>query len=112
MHAKLQSQLIALGRLVAVEAAADLERIAELANAAVDPTADLVAKRGAALAEAYVGAMAPFREAIIQSTSAEDAIARVSALYGEWSPRRVTEMVDEALQLAAAQGAVEAKSRA
>jgi len=83
--------------------------VAQFLNDTADPTDDAVARKAAALADAYRGAMTPFRQAILDSTSPEDAIARVSALYRDWSPTRVIVAVNEALELAAAAGAVRAK---
>jgi len=83
--------------------------VVEFIDAATDPTNDAVDRKAAALAEAYRGAMIPFRQAILESSSPEDAIARVSALYRGWSPTRVIQAVNEALELAAAAGAIRAK---
>lgn len=72
---------------------------------APDPTDAIVARRSSELGAAYAGAMAPFREAILASNSAEDAVARVQALYVDWRPERVARLVEDALQIAAASAA-------
>jgi hypothetical protein len=70
-----------------------------------DPTDELVRRKVAILGEAYSGAMVPFRDALLASNSAEDAVARVQAAFAEWSPARVQRLVEEALQISAAAGA-------
>lgn len=70
-----------------------------------DPVDAIAERRAAELGAAYAGAMAPFREAILASNSAEDAIARVQAAYADWQPGRVSRLVEEALQISAAAGA-------
>ena len=70
-----------------------------------DPTDRLVRDHGAALATAYRGAMAPFRAALLASTSREDALTRLQTLYADWPAARLAEELERALQLAAAQGA-------
>lgn len=70
-----------------------------------DPTDHAVARRAQALGEAYQGALAPMRQAILDSTSPEDALGRARAAFSGWRPHRVAALVEEGLQLAAAAGA-------
>jgi phage gp29-like protein len=77
-----------------------------------DPTDAIAERRAGALGAAYAGAMAPFRSAILASTSPEDAIQRVAALYLDWKPERVARLVEEALQITAAAGAAGAIQKA
>ena len=70
-----------------------------------DPTDAVVRARGAALAQAYRGAMAPFRQAVLASTSREDCLARLQVLYADWPVERLAAEMETALQLAAAAGA-------
>ena len=73
-----------------------------------DPTERLVRDHGAALARAYRGALAPFRAAILSSTSREECLATLKTLYADWPAERLAEELDRALQLAAAEGAAAA----
>jgi len=72
---------------------------------APDPTARLVRTHAPALATAYRGAMAPFRAALLESTSREDALGRLQNLYADWPAARLADELERALQLAAASGA-------
>jgi hypothetical protein len=74
-----------------------------------DPAAEIAERRAAALGAAYAGAMAPFRQALLASNSAEEAMERVQALYADWQPERVVRLVEEALQISAAAGVSAAK---
>ena len=76
-----------------------------------DPTDRLVRGHGAALAQAYRGAMAPFRAAILSSTSREDCLATLKTLYADWPAERLAEELNRALQLAAAEGAAGAGAK-
>jgi phage gp29-like protein len=73
-----------------------------------NPTAAITAQRAAALAAAYKGVMAPFREIILSSHSQEEALTRLSAAYRDWKPERLAAELETALQLCAAQGAAAA----
>lgn len=73
-----------------------------------NPSDAAVAHRRAALTAAYRGSMAPFREAILASTSREDCLARLQTLYADWSPDRLSSELETALQIAAAAGAAAA----
>jgi phage gp29-like protein len=77
-----------------------------------DTTDAIAERRAGALGAAYSGAMAPFRAAILASTSPEDAIQRVAALFLDWKPERVARLVEEALQITAAAGAAGAIQKA
>ena len=76
-------------------------------KAAADPQApapsDIIAQRKAAvLAAAYRGALAPVRQIILDSSSPEDAKARMKKFFSDWHPEKVVAVTEEALQLAAA----------
>ena len=58
-----------------------------------------------ALAAAYKGSMAPFRQAIQASTSRADCLLRLERLYADWQPARLAAELDNALQLCSAQAA-------
>lgn len=105
-------QLVCACRALATDLARDLGDLAELLNAdpAGDPAAVIAARRRKALGEVYSGAMAPFREAIIQSTSPEDALRRLQDQYKTWSPSRLMAEIEAALQVCAAMGAGDAVS--
>ena len=64
--------------------------------------------RIAALTAAFKGRYAPVRDIILRSTSREDALANLRAFYPELAPNRVTAIVEEAAQVSAAAGAVDA----
>jgi phage gp29-like protein len=83
---------------------APLIRDPHLTDAIADP-------RAAALAAAFKGRYAPIRRIILESESAEDAQAKLAKFYPELSENRVTALVEEAMQISAAAGAVEAKSQ-
>jgi phage gp29-like protein len=71
----------------------------------------LVRTHSADLARAYRGALAPFRQAILESTSREDCLERLKALYADWPGERLAAELDRALQIAAAEGAAHGVSR-
>jgi phage gp29-like protein len=73
-----------------------------------DPVDGIVARRKEALVAAYKGAMAPFRQAILSSNSKEECLAKLHALYSDWSPERLASELDAALQICAAAGAARA----
>ena len=111
MHPKDRERLVDLGRAVAIGAGIELEQLAHICNAAEpDPAAEVAARKRAALGRAYEGAMAPFRDAIIASTSPEDAMRRLREIYSTWSPERLAAELEAALQLCAAHGAADALS--
>jgi phage gp29-like protein len=70
-----------------------------------DPTDEIAAARAGALTQAYHGSLAPVRRIIAESSSPEEAIAAVRAWYVDWSDERAAQVVEEALQIAAAAGA-------
>lgn len=70
-----------------------------------DPIDEIVAQRIVTLATAYKGAMAPFRQAILESTSKADCLKRLEKLFPDWSPTRLNAELETALQLCAAAGA-------
>ena len=81
-----------------------LIRDPHLTDAIADP-------RAAALAAAFKGRYAPIRRIILESASQEDAQAKLAQFYPELSENRVTALVEEAMQISAAAGAVEAKGK-
>lgn len=76
-----------------------------------DAVEQLVTARKEKLAAAYKGVMAPFRQAIEDSTSREDLERRLKTLYADWSPERLQTEIETALQIAAAAGAAQAKTK-
>lgn len=56
------------------------------------------------LASGYKGSMAPFAQAIRESTSKEDCLARLSAAFGDWKPARLQKLLEMGLQEAAMKG--------
>lgn len=76
-----------------------------------DPADPVVARKAAVLAEAFGGALAPMRQAILDATDPDDALRRASAAFIGMRANRVAQLVDEGLQLAAAAGAADAAPR-
>jgi phage gp29-like protein len=72
------------------------------------PVDDVVKKNVARLADAFRGANAPIREIILNSTSREDAMKKLKLFYTDWKPERINAVLEEALQICAARGVVEA----
>lgn len=70
----------------------------------------IAARRAKMLADVYRGSMAPFREAVLASSSKEDAMARLEKLYTDWKPEKLNQELEIALQICAAAGAAEAKN--
>lgn len=77
-------------------------------NTPPDPMDEIVTKRIATLSAAYRGSMAPFRTAILESTSKADCLKRLEKLFPDWSPTRLNAELEDALQLCAAKGAATA----
>lgn len=73
------------------------------------PTDRIAAARAKALGDVYRGAMAPFREIVLRSSSPEEAMRHLSAAYRDWKPARLTAELEVALQICAAAGAAAAK---
>lgn len=69
------------------------------------PSDRIVEARAKALAEAYRGAMAPIRVAILSSSSREDCLKKLQLLYPDWNPTRLADEMETALQICAAAGA-------
>ena len=82
-----------------------------LPGAGADPTDPIVRARTAALARAYRGSLAPFRQAVLESATPEAALARLRTLYADWSPARVADELETALQIATAAGAAAGVAR-
>jgi hypothetical protein len=76
-------------------------------GATLHPSDRIAMARAKAMGEAYRGAMAPFRQIILSSSSREECLAKLSAAYVDWSPERLANELESALQLCAAAGAVE-----
>jgi phage gp29-like protein len=75
------------------------------------PSDKIAMQRAKVLGEAYRGAMAPFRNIILSSSSREECLAKLSAAYTEWSDERLASELETALQLCAAAGAADAKTK-
>ena len=69
------------------------------------PLDPIISARVAALAAAYHGSMAPFRQAILSSESRESCLKRLTLLYADWDPARLVNEMDHALQLCSATAA-------
>jgi hypothetical protein len=69
------------------------------------PLDPIITARVAALAAAYHGSMAPFRQAILSSESRESCLKRLTLLYADWDPARLAAELDHALQLCSATAA-------
>lgn len=76
----------------------------QTAGNAVDPSDAIANRKAEALATAFRGSLAPVRAAILASTSPDDARKKIAAIYLDWSPVKVAEIVQEALELAAISG--------
>ena len=70
----------------------------------IDPSPERVA----AITAAYKGAMAPFRQIILESSSREECLMKLARAYADWKPERLVAQLEEAMQLAAAAGAARA----
>ena len=71
----------------------------------------IVAERTELLARAYRGAMAPFRQIMLSSTSRAECERNLARAYADWKPERVSAELDAALQLCAAAGAKQATGK-
>lgn len=89
-----------LGRLIYFSAGGEPRR-----KPLPDPIDPVVSARIAALSDAYRGAMAPFRQAILSANSRGDAIVNLKRAYSDWSPARLNAELEHALQICAAAGA-------
>lgn len=74
------------------------------------PSDRIAAAKAKALGDAYRGNYAPVRAIILNSTSPEDCQKKLAAFYADWSPAKVNQITEEALQLCAAAGAAAAKA--
>ncbi len=79
-------------------------------RSSASPVDDVAARFVPALADAFRGANAPIREIILNSTSREDAEKKLKLFYADWKPERVHAVLEEALQICAAKGAVAGKA--
>lgn len=67
----------------------------------------LIARDASAdLARAFSGSLAPIRQIILTSESAQECESRIMAAYSDWSPARVAPIIEEALIAHAANGSV------
>ena len=67
---------------------------------------DRVAAEGAAdLSRAFRGSLAPVRQIILESSSADDCIERLRLFYADWDPQRLAGLCEQALIAFAANGA-------
>ena len=76
------------------------------------PIDAIVEQHTAALAAAFKGALAPVRQIILTSSSRADCEKKLKLFYADWDPRRVNEILDEALQVCAATGAAQGSPKA
>lgn len=72
------------------------------------PIQPFIDAKSPALAAAFRGSRAPILALIEASSSAEDLEQKLTAHYRDWNSQRITGIVEEALQLAAATGAANA----
>ena len=68
---------------------------------------DVVAKHSSALASAFRGSLAPVRQIILSSTSRAEAEHKLRTFFADWNPDRIANIVEEAMQVCAARGAVD-----
>ncbi len=71
---------------------------------------EVVAKHSLALAGAFRGSLAPVRQIILSSTSRADAEHQLRTFFADWDPDRIANILEEAMQVCAARGAVKGKS--
>jgi phage gp29-like protein len=71
----------------------------------------VVGDRAEALAAAYKGAMAPFRQIILASKSRKECEQRLAEAYADWKPERLAGEIEHALQICAAAGAREGEGK-
>lgn len=74
-------------------------------KATEDPE-DAIMRNGSAEMQAFRGTMAPVRQAILESTSADDLTQRLKTLYADYSPGRLETITAEALTAFSANAAV------
>jgi phage gp29-like protein len=79
---------------------------------ATTPVDEVVAKHSTALAQAFRGSLAPVRQIIMSSTSRADAEHKLRTFFADWNPDRIANILEEAMQVCAAKGAVKAKDEA
>jgi len=77
------------------------------ARATTSPVEDVVQAHTAALAQAFRGALAPVRQVMLNSTSKQDAEHKLKALFADWPTERIAGIVEQAMQICAAKGAVQ-----
>lgn len=64
--------------------------------------------RAAALSQAFRGSLAPVRRIILESASPDDLERRLKLFYADFSPERLAAILEDALAVFAANGAVNA----
>jgi phage gp29-like protein len=72
------------------------------------PVDDVVKAHSEALARAFKGSFAPVRQIILNSTSREDAEQKLKVFFADYDPARISGIVEQAMQVCAAKGAVKA----
>ena len=78
--------------------------------AGVSPVDPVVAQHSAALAQAFRGSLAPVRTILLSSTSRADAEHKLRLFFADWKPERIAQIMEEAMQVCAAQGAAKGKA--
>jgi phage gp29-like protein len=74
-----------------------------------DPTDQIAADHAAAVGTAMRQSFAPVLKLIEDSANPQDAEAKLKAFFADWRPKEFVTALEKPLQLAAAQGAVQAK---
>lgn len=77
--------------------------------AGADVAATVADSRAKALGEVYRGAMAPFREIILSSSSREECLERLTKAYADWAPQRLAAELEDAMQICAASAGKDGK---
>jgi phage gp29-like protein len=75
----------------------------------VTPVDDVVAKHSVALAQTFRGNLAPVRAIILNSSSRADAEDKLKMFFADWPSSKIASILEEAMQVCAAKGAVAGK---
>jgi phage gp29-like protein len=100
-----EQRRLALEQTGLSEEAQRLKRFSAELPAFIHPSDLVAARKKEALAKAYRGVMAPVRTIILSSTSEQEAEHRLATYFSDWDPVRVRAVLEEALQICAAEGA-------
>jgi phage gp29-like protein len=84
----------------------DASRLGSRAARAMAANDRIAREASAGLAQAFRGSLAPVRQIILSSRSPEECDQRIRSFYPDWSPERVSDLVGQALEAYAANGAV------